>query len=154
MGRERTWQRIDILLYSSRPDANLRCLRILLAEDNAADAYLIEESLRRAGLDYVLDVFAHGDDAMRHRTSGHHFHAFLRCRRMFNAHLPLELPNIAQAVRPPPVPRDRCDGERVNGEVCAGVFQRLLTLVSSGTHYPAAHPAWNGATEDSGWSAN
>lgn len=47
----------------------MRCLRILLAEDNEADAYLIRESLRRAGLEYVLDVFTDGDDAMRHIQS-------------------------------------------------------------------------------------
>ena len=47
----------------------MRPVVILLAEDNAADAYLIKEALRRAGLEYVLDVFAHGDDAMRHIES-------------------------------------------------------------------------------------
>lgn len=47
----------------------MRRLRILLAEDNEADAYLIEEAFRRAGLEYVLDVFAHGDQAMRHIES-------------------------------------------------------------------------------------
>lgn len=44
----------------------MRTIRVLLAEDNEGDVYLVDEALRRAGLDYVLDVFAHGDDAMRH----------------------------------------------------------------------------------------
>jgi CheY-like chemotaxis protein len=44
----------------------VRKIRILLVEDNEPDAYLVEEALRRAGLDYQLDVFVHADAAMRH----------------------------------------------------------------------------------------
>jgi CheY-like chemotaxis protein len=44
-------------------------LHIVLVEDNEADAYLVREALRRAELECVLDVFAHGDDAMQHVKS-------------------------------------------------------------------------------------
>jgi CheY-like chemotaxis protein len=47
----------------------LRPIRIFLAEDNEADAYLVQEALRRAELECVLDVFAHGDAAVRHIES-------------------------------------------------------------------------------------
>ena len=41
-------------------------LRIVLVEDNSADAYLIETSLREGRIDYELVRFDHGEAALEH----------------------------------------------------------------------------------------
>jgi CheY-like chemotaxis protein len=48
---------------------DVRKLRILLAEDNDGDVYLVRYSLRRASLDYELHVCTTGDEAVRHVES-------------------------------------------------------------------------------------
>lgn len=41
-------------------------MRIVLIEDNDADAYLIQEALRQSGIDFDLRHLNNGDDALRH----------------------------------------------------------------------------------------
>jgi CheY-like chemotaxis protein len=45
-------------------------VRILLAEDNPADVYLIEEALREHNVDFTLDVAQDGEQAMAVLTNG------------------------------------------------------------------------------------
>jgi CheY-like chemotaxis protein len=44
----------------------MRKLRILLAEDNDGDVYLVHHALRYAGIDYDLHVCSTGDKALRY----------------------------------------------------------------------------------------
>lgn len=41
-----------------------RTVRIVLVEDNQADVYLVERSLRKHGLDFELVRYGNGDDAL------------------------------------------------------------------------------------------
>src|SRR4051812_38204102 len=43
---------------------NTERVRILVAEDNVADVWLIEESLRRQSIDYELDRYVTAEDAI------------------------------------------------------------------------------------------
>jgi CheY-like chemotaxis protein len=44
--------------------------RILLVEDNDADAFLIQEALREAGVSQPVDVVADGEEALAHLHGG------------------------------------------------------------------------------------
>src|SRR5579862_3850716 len=41
-----------------------RQVRVFLAEDNAADVWLVEEALRRQSIDFCLDVYSTAEDAV------------------------------------------------------------------------------------------
>ena len=41
-------------------------LRIVLVEDNDADAFLIREAIRQSGIEFELEHFDNGDHALRH----------------------------------------------------------------------------------------
>jgi chemotaxis family two-component system response regulator Rcp1 len=51
---------------SGSQDTPSRPIRILLAEDNPADVYLVREALREQGLEFVLDVVEDGEKAFQY----------------------------------------------------------------------------------------
>ena len=51
---------------SGPKDTPSRPIRILLAEDNPADVYLVREALREQGLEFVLDVVEDGEKAFQY----------------------------------------------------------------------------------------
>jgi len=53
-------------LPAGSEDTPTRPLRILLAEDNPADVYLVREALREQGLEFVLDVVEDGEKAFQY----------------------------------------------------------------------------------------